>query len=130
MFESIVTEYLNNTKYKNWSIISILEHTKSKCRLYVDSINVLRDDIYTSLRRYKENRDNHINVTNKLSKILSDFEKSFSTAEVKEFIDKLRKEQEERGFDMALQFNVTSACTVKALEVGFEIVLGKNYTMV
>ncbi|CAJ0886045.1 2784_t:CDS:10 [Entrophospora sp. SA101] len=116
MFESIILEYLNNTKYRHWSIISILEYTKSKCQLYVDSINVLRDNIYVSLQRYKESRDNHINVTNKLSKILSDFEKSFSTAEVKEFIVKLQKEQGEHDFDMALQFNVTSASTVKALK--------------
>ncbi|CAG8468510.1 6191_t:CDS:2 [Paraglomus occultum] len=77
MFKSIITEYLNNIKYGNWTIISIL-------------IQIL-------------------------GKILSDFEKSFSTAEVKEFIDKLRAEQEEREFDRAFQVDVTSACTVKAL---------------
>ncbi|KAG9302392.1 hypothetical protein G9A89_011442 [Geosiphon pyriformis] len=99
MFESIVTEYLKNIECRDWTIISILEHTKSKCRLHVDSIDVLKDDIYTSLRRYKKNSDNNINVTNKLSKCLSTFERSFSAVEVKEFIHKLREEQEECGFD-------------------------------
>ncbi|CAG8650763.1 5463_t:CDS:10, partial [Ambispora leptoticha] len=78
MFEFIVTEYLNNTKYKYWSIISILKYTKSKCQLYTDSIDNLK--------------------------------------EVKEFVDKLREEQEERGFETALQINVASACAIKALK--------------
>ncbi|CAG8788687.1 28809_t:CDS:2, partial [Racocetra persica] len=72
--------------------------------------------IYTALRKYKENPDNHMNITNKLDKILSNFEKLFSTAEVKEFVDKLREEQEERGFETALQINVASACAIKALK--------------
>ncbi|RIB15834.1 hypothetical protein C2G38_2143388 [Gigaspora rosea] len=57
-----------------------------------------------------------MNVTNKLDKILSNFEKLFSTTEVKEFVDKLREEQEERGFDTAIQINVASACAIKALK--------------
>ncbi|CAG8609652.1 49_t:CDS:2 [Funneliformis mosseae] len=52
----------------------------------------------------------------KLDKIITDFEKLFSTAETKEFIDKLREEQEERRFNSAFQINVTSSCTVKALK--------------
>ncbi len=119
MFRPIVTKYLSETKYKHWSIISILEYTKSKCRLYSDSINNLKSDIYASLRNYKEN-DNHVYVNNKLDKIITDFEKSFSTAEVKEFVDKLREEQEERGFDTACKINATSASAVKALEVSLK----------
>lgn len=51
---------------------------------------------------------------------MTDFEKSFSTAEVKEFVDKLREEQEERGFDTACKINATSASAVKALEVSLK----------
>ncbi|GES87055.1 hypothetical protein GLOIN_2v1495217 [Rhizophagus clarus] len=83
MYKTVVTKYLTETKYGHWSIISILEYTKSKCRLYVDSINDLKSDIYASLRSYRA-KDNH--------------------------------EQEQRGFDTAFDINVTSACTVKALE--------------
>ncbi|CAG8704144.1 611_t:CDS:2, partial [Racocetra fulgida] len=93
-------------------------YTKSKCQLYTDSIDNLKEDIYTALRKYKEDPDNHVNVINKLDKILSNFEKLFSTTEVKEFVDKLREEQEERGFDTALQVNVASACAIKALKEG------------
>ncbi|CAG8632796.1 3026_t:CDS:2, partial [Acaulospora colombiana] len=116
MFESIVTEYLNDTKYSHWSIVSILEYTKSKCQLYTNSISDLKKDIYTALQKYKENPQNHKYLSNKLDKILLGFDKSFSTAEVEEFIDKLREEQEVRGFDTAFQTNVASACTVKALQ--------------
>ncbi|RHZ48903.1 hypothetical protein Glove_537g10 [Diversispora epigaea] len=119
MFESIVTEYLSNTKYTHWSIISILEYTKSKCQLYTDSIGDLKEDMYTALQKYKENFNNHKYVSNKLNKILLGFDKSFSMTEVKKFIDILREEQEERGFDSAFQVNITSACTVKVLQIGF-----------
>ncbi|CAB4434264.1 unnamed protein product [Rhizophagus irregularis] len=109
---------LFSLKYKHWSIISILEYTKSKCRLYSDSVNDLKSDIYASLRCYKEddNHVNHVYVNSKLDKVITDFEKLFSTAEVKEFVDKLREEQEERGFDTACKINATSASAVKALE--------------
>ncbi|CAB4409154.1 unnamed protein product [Rhizophagus irregularis] len=96
MFKPIIAKYLSEMKYEHWPIISILKYTKSKCRLYSDSINDLKSNIYASLRSYREN-DNHVNVNNKLNKIITDFEKSFSTAEVKEFIDKLQEEQEERS---------------------------------
>ncbi|PKY42997.1 hypothetical protein RhiirA4_540792 [Rhizophagus irregularis] len=113
---------LFSLKYKHWSIISILEYTKSKCRLYSDSINDLKSDIYASLRCYKEddNHVNHVYVNSKLDKVITDFEKLFSTAEVKEFVDKLREEQEERGFDTACKINATSASAVKALEISLE----------
>ncbi|PKY56053.1 hypothetical protein RhiirA4_427978 [Rhizophagus irregularis] len=57
---------------------------------------------------------------NKLDKILTDFEKSFSSAAMKVFMDKLQEEQEQSGFDTAFDINVsiTSACTVKALKDG------------
>ncbi|CAG8581236.1 12492_t:CDS:2 [Acaulospora morrowiae] len=87
MFRSTVTKYLNDTEYSHWSIISILEYTKLNGKLYVDSINDLKADIYAS---YKE--------------------------KLKEFIDKLREDQEERGFDTAFQINVAPVCTIKALK--------------
>ncbi|CAG8562146.1 10504_t:CDS:2 [Dentiscutata erythropus] len=74
------------------------------------------EDMYTALCKYKETPGTYANVTNKLDKILTNFEKLFSTAEVKEFVDKLQEEQEERGFDEVLRLNVASACTIKALE--------------
>uniref|UniRef100_U9TPV3 Uncharacterized protein n=1 Tax=Rhizophagus irregularis (strain DAOM 181602 / DAOM 197198 / MUCL 43194) TaxID=747089 RepID=U9TPV3_RHIID len=41
-------------------------------------------------KNYKEN-DNYVYVNNKLDKIITDFKKSFSTAEVKEFVDKSKR---------------------------------------
>ncbi|PKC14819.1 hypothetical protein RhiirA5_495062 [Rhizophagus irregularis] len=110
---------LFSLKYKHWSIISILEYTKSKCRLYSDSVNDLKS---ASLRCYKkdDNHVNHVYVNSKLDKVITDFEKLFSTAEVKEFVDKLREEQDERGFDTACKINATSASAVKALEISLE----------
>ncbi|CAB4428781.1 unnamed protein product [Rhizophagus irregularis] len=58
----------------------------------------------------------YIQIPSIILRIITDFEKSFSTAEVKEFVDKLREEQEERGFDTACKINATSASAVKALE--------------
>lgn len=55
-----------------------------------------------------------------MDKVITDFEKLFSTAEVKEFVDKLREEQDERGFDTACKINATSASAVKALEVSLK----------
>ncbi|CAG8592793.1 8004_t:CDS:2 [Funneliformis caledonium] len=82
-----------------------------------DIINDLKSNIYASLQNYKAN-DIHVNVTNKSNKILTDFEKSFSTIKMKEFNDNLREEQEQRGIVTAFNINVTSAYTVKALEGG------------
>ncbi|GET61618.1 hypothetical protein GLOIN_2v1566052 [Rhizophagus irregularis DAOM 181602=DAOM 197198] len=79
------------------------------------SVNDLKS---ASLRCYKkdDNHVNHVYVNSKLDKVITDFEKLFSTAEVKEFVDKLREEQDERGFDTACKINATSASAVKALE--------------
>ncbi|CAB5367891.1 unnamed protein product [Rhizophagus irregularis] len=83
------------------------------------SVNDLKS---ASLRCYKkdDNHVNHVYVNSKLDKVITDFEKLFSTAEVKEFVDKLREEQDERGFDTACKINATSASAVKALEISLE----------
>ncbi|CAG8450814.1 11773_t:CDS:10 [Scutellospora calospora] len=52
MYDSTIEEYLNTTKYNEWSILSILKYTESKHNLYIDNINILKNEIYTVIRRH------------------------------------------------------------------------------
>jgi hypothetical protein len=50
MFKSIVQEYLDNTKYSQWSIVSILNYVRSKQRLYIHDADDLKSDVYAVLQ--------------------------------------------------------------------------------
>ncbi|CAG8707121.1 12098_t:CDS:2, partial [Dentiscutata heterogama] len=110
MFESVVTEYLETTLNKNWTLLGILEFARSKSspKLSVATIDDFKEDLYKILRRYQEKFNVHVNAKNKASKILSSFDSSFSTAEVKQFIKDLEYHEEAR-------INVTSTYTATVL---------------
>lgn len=114
MFESVVTEYLDETKGKDWSILGILEFARSNSnpKLSVATINDFKDDLYTILRSYAKKCNIHTYTRNRATKILSNFNSSFSTAEVKQFIKDLEYHEEVR-------LNVTSTYTATALKVRF-----------
>ncbi|CAG8501089.1 14814_t:CDS:2, partial [Acaulospora colombiana] len=98
MFESVVTEYLETKLNKNWSLFGILEFARSKSnpKLFVAAIDDFKDDLYKILKKYQDKCNVHVNAKNKASKILSNFDSSFSTAEVKQFIKNLEYHEEAR----------------------------------
>ncbi|GBC08255.1 hypothetical protein RclHR1_00080032 [Rhizophagus clarus] len=51
MFESIVSEYLQHTVCKGWSVISILEHVKSNFELCPDMFETLKTELYSVLKK-------------------------------------------------------------------------------
>ncbi|RHZ58197.1 hypothetical protein Glove_375g6 [Diversispora epigaea] len=103
MFESVVTEYLETMLNKNWTLFRILEFAQSKLnpKLSVATIDDFKKDLHKILRKFQDKCNVHVNAKNKASKILSNFDSSFSTAEVKQFINDLEYHEEAR-------INVTS----------------------
>ncbi|CAB4428000.1 unnamed protein product [Rhizophagus irregularis] len=57
MVKTIITKYLSETKYGHWSIISVLEYIKSKCRLYSDSINDLKTAMKVFMDKLQEEQE-------------------------------------------------------------------------
>nr|CAG8446406.1 11593_t:CDS:2 [Entrophospora candida] len=112
MFESIVTEYLDQTKSKDWTVLGSLEFTRSKPKPKLSSatINDFKEDLYAVLQRYKDKCNIRMNAKNKGLKILSNFNSEFSTTEVKRFIKDLEFLEEAR-------LNVTSTYTVTVLKL-------------
>ncbi|CAG8536651.1 4996_t:CDS:10 [Acaulospora morrowiae] len=110
MFESIVTEYLDKIKSKDWTILGILEFAQSNSnpKLSVATINDFKEDLYAILQSYRDKCNIHIYTKNKATKILSNFDSLFSTAEVKQFIKDLEYHEEAR-------INVTSTYTATVL---------------
>ncbi|CAG8597453.1 4371_t:CDS:2 [Paraglomus occultum] len=106
MFESVVTEYLDKTKGKYWSILGILEFARSNTnpKLSVATIDDFKDDLFAVLRSYTKKCNIHVYTRNRATKILSQFNSLFSTAEVKQFIKDLEYHEEAR-------LNVTSTYT-------------------
>ena len=119
MFESTVNEYLETTPCKDWTIIAVLEHTASKFELSIDTFQILKGDFYSVLLSISESKSLHIhqNAKNKAKKILTGFNGSFSSADVKHFIDKLELKNERREFHTTVCRNVTVASTLQALKV-------------
>jgi hypothetical protein len=60
MFELMITEYLQQTAYKDWSIVSILQYVKSKSVLSADMFETLKTEIYSVLRSFSD--PNSINL--------------------------------------------------------------------
>ncbi len=60
MFELIVIEYLQQTAYKAWSIVSLLQYVEAKSELSADMIETLKSEIYSVLRSFSD--PNSINL--------------------------------------------------------------------
>lgn len=73
MFESIVAEYLDNILYKDWSILRILEFTKSNFKLSVDTIKDFKKELYIILQKYEGKCNVHTNAKIKVMKLISNF---------------------------------------------------------
>nr|CAG8532401.1 7497_t:CDS:2 [Entrophospora candida] len=109
MFESTITQYLDKTKNKDWSILGILEFSQLNLKLSVATIKDFKEDLYTILSKYKDNCNIHVNAKSKVTKVLSNFDSMFFTTEVKLFIKDLEYHEEAR-------VNVTSTYTVMVLK--------------
>ncbi|CAG8757445.1 16483_t:CDS:2, partial [Cetraspora pellucida] len=111
MFESILTEYLDTIKSKDWTILGILEFARSNSnpKLSVSTINDFKEDLHAILRKYQEKCNVHVLAKNKVAKMLSKFNTLFSTAEVKQFIKDLEFHEEAR-------INVTTTYTATVLK--------------
>ncbi|CAG8710657.1 1459_t:CDS:2, partial [Acaulospora morrowiae] len=103
-----MTEYLDKTKSKDWTILGILKFARSKSSLSVATINDFKEELYAILQSYHDKCNIHINSKNKATKILSNFNSLFSTAEVRQFIKDLEYHEEAR-------INVTSTYTATVL---------------
>ncbi|PKK71385.1 hypothetical protein RhiirC2_744730 [Rhizophagus irregularis] len=64
MFESVVTEYLDKTLSKDWSILGVLEFARPN--LSPDTINDFKKDLYAVLQRYLEKCNVHVNAKKKV----------------------------------------------------------------
>ncbi|CAG8676072.1 1126_t:CDS:1, partial [Funneliformis mosseae] len=64
---------------------------------------------------------------NRARKILINFDKIFSSADIRNFIDELELVDERREFHLTMHQNVISANTLQALEVSFNTNLGIKY---
>ena len=128
MFEPIINEYLENAACKDWSIIAILEYIKSKSQINADMIEIVKGEIYSVLQSFRDTHNVHVheNAKNKARRLLTNFDKSFVSADVKFFIDELELRNERREFHITVCRNVTSANTLQALEVRFNAILRKN----
>ena len=80
-------------------------------KLSVDTIEDFKEELYTMLRKYDGKCNVHANAKKKVSKLLSNFNTSFSSAEVRQLINNLELNEE-------VSMNVTSAYTVEVLKVG------------
>ncbi|CAG8512591.1 7150_t:CDS:2, partial [Acaulospora colombiana] len=118
MFELIINEYLGNTMCKDWTIIGMLKYIESKSEISTDIIETLKTEIYSALQNFRDSHNIHIheNAKKKARKILTSFDKSFSSVNVNNFINELELKDERRGFHLAVRRNVTSSSTLQALE--------------
>ena len=89
MFESVISKYLDETQNKDWSILGILEFTRSNSKLSMDAIDDFKSDLHATLRRYSQKCNVHANAKKKVAKLLSNLDASFATSRVREFMSKL-----------------------------------------
>ncbi|RUS34033.1 hypothetical protein BC938DRAFT_482780 [Jimgerdemannia flammicorona] len=116
MFQRLVFDYLDETRHKDWSIITILQYLESKQELSVDMLNDIKDDIYAVLRSYIKKENVNENAKKKATKILTTYDKSFSSTELSQFKNKLRRRAEEEEHKTALRMKAASACTIEDLK--------------
>ncbi|CAG8661111.1 10859_t:CDS:10 [Funneliformis caledonium] len=116
MYDSTIEEYLNTTKYNEWSILSILKYTESKHGLCIDNVNILKDEIYTTLRRHYHRENMQQRAISKLDKLLKSYDKYFNAMEVEQFMNELRKKEEERNLHTSIRRNMIVSYNVEALK--------------
>ncbi|RUP50563.1 hypothetical protein BC936DRAFT_138644 [Jimgerdemannia flammicorona] len=116
MFRDIMFDYLSSVRYKDWSIISMLQYIESKQELYVDMIDNIKEDIYTVLQSYEKSESVSKNAKKKMNRMLSAYDKLFSTVEVSQFKNKLRYKTEAEEHKTALRMKHTSVCTNEDLK--------------
>ncbi|CAG8678519.1 3989_t:CDS:2 [Funneliformis caledonium] len=118
MFELIVIEYLQQTAYKDWSIVSLLQYVEAKSELSADMIETLKSEIYSVLRSFSDpNSINlHENAKKRAWKLLSEFDKAFSSTVVKIFIEGLKLQDERKESLTAFSRKITSIDALRSLE--------------
>ncbi|CAG8769272.1 15_t:CDS:2 [Dentiscutata erythropus] len=99
----------------NWSVVKLLEYVESKSDISDDVFETLKEEIRSMLLSYKSSCNTNENAKNKAGKILSSFDKSFSSTDVKQFIDRLKLKGDKREFHTTVCRNVASASTLQAL---------------
>ena len=77
----------------------------------------VKGDIYNVFQDYKDRKNVNQNAKKRVGKLLSTYDKSFMTAEVLRFKDKLRWKAEEEEHRAALRMKAASTCTVEDLKV-------------
>ncbi|CAG8510932.1 488_t:CDS:10 [Ambispora gerdemannii] len=104
----IITQFRPSKIATNREIF-VLKFSQSNSKLSVATINDFKEDLYAILCSYKDKCNIHMYTKNRATKILSNFNFSFSTAEVKQFIKNLEYREETR-------INVTSTYTATVLK--------------
>ena len=108
---------------KDWSIISLLKYVKSKSVLFFDNIRILKIEIYSVLWSFSElhNINFHENVKKRAWKILSEFDKAFSSVIVKNFIDELKLKDEKKEFLIVWSYKITLINALQSLKMSFKV---------
>ncbi|RHZ52881.1 hypothetical protein Glove_456g11 [Diversispora epigaea] len=114
MFDSIIDEYFNTTQSSNWSIPSVLKYVESKRYLYVDDISILKSEVYAVLRRHQNRMNMQQRAVSKLEKLLNNYDRLFSVKEIEQFINDLKKKEEEKDLHTSIRRNVTVVYNVEA----------------
>ncbi|CAI2183260.1 5352_t:CDS:10 [Funneliformis geosporum] len=115
---STVNEHLESTLCRDWSIIGILEYTASKFELSMTTFEILKADLYLVLSSLSESKSLHVhqNAKNKANKVISSFDKLFTSVDVKRFINEIKLKNERMEFNTSVCRNVTSANTLQVLK--------------
>ncbi|CAG8729698.1 802_t:CDS:2 [Funneliformis caledonium] len=117
MFESLLNEYFDKTLYKEWSIVNVLRYVEPKTELSEYTINnTLKDDLYSLLQSLGGKCYANEYAKKKAKKLLSNYDKIFSSVAVKRFIDEIELKNEKKEFNVVIRRNVASASTLQALE--------------
>ncbi|CAB4415978.1 unnamed protein product [Rhizophagus irregularis] len=117
MFESLLNDYFDHNPQKEWSIINALRYIESKSELLSsDTINTFKDDMYSLLQSLGGKCYVHEFAKKKARKILTNYDKSFFSADIKRFIDEIELKNEKKEFHTSISRRVTSASTLRALE--------------
>ncbi|KAF0408424.1 hypothetical protein F8M41_008503 [Gigaspora margarita] len=126
MFESLLNDYFDHNPQKEWSVINALRYIEPKTELLsLDTINIFKDDMYSLLCSLSDKCYVHEFAKKKARKILTNYDKSFFSADVKRFVDEIELKNEKKEFHTLINRRVTSASTLRALEVRLKANLGE-----
>jgi len=102
--------------YKEWSILSILEHVDSKKKIDIDDVGDIKNDIYNTLRCYGNRKNNLSRVNAKLKRFLNSYDKAFGAPKVKQFLNCLTIREDEDDLRVSGRRYMTATYTVEALK--------------